>query len=62
MAASGNATLVIREPKMETVAAPQTRTNAELRQSGELNGCGTSAEHIARRAASPPMAACDALR
>ena len=36
------------EPKIEIVAAPQTRRNAAFRQSGEPNGLRTRAEHIAQ--------------
>ena len=48
MAASGSAIRVMSEPKIETVAAVQTRTKAALRQSGEANGLRTSAEHSGR--------------
>jgi hypothetical protein len=47
MATSGSAILVMSEPKMEMVAAPQTRTKAWLRQSGDANGLRTMAEHSA---------------
>ena len=41
MAASGRAIRVMSEPKIETLAAAQTRTNALLRQSGDSNGFDT---------------------
>ena len=41
MARSGRAIRVISDPKMEMVAAVQTRTNASLRQSGEAKGLRT---------------------
>ena len=43
MAASGSAIRVTSDPKIEIVAAPQTRTKAWLRQSGEANGLRTEA-------------------
>jgi len=43
MATNGSAIRVMREPKIEMVAADQTRTNAPLRHRGELNGRGTAA-------------------
>jgi hypothetical protein len=36
------------DPKIEMVAALQTRRNAAFRQSGLLNGLRTRAEHIAQ--------------
>jgi len=47
IAASGRAIRVINEPKIEIVAAPQTRMKAWLRQSGEANGLRTRPEHTA---------------
>jgi hypothetical protein len=43
MATKGSAIRVMSEPKMEIVAAVQTRTKARLRQSGEPNARGTRA-------------------
>ena len=45
MAASGKAILVTSEPKIEIVAALQTRMKALLFQSGERKGLRTRAEH-----------------
>ena len=45
MAASGNAIRVTSDPKIEIVAALQTRTKALLCQSGERKGLRTRAEH-----------------
>jgi hypothetical protein len=44
MATNGRAIRVIREPKIETVAAVQIRTNAPFRQSGDEKGLGMSGE------------------
>ena len=41
IATRGNAIRVIRDPKMEIVAALQTRTNASFRQSAEAKGLRT---------------------
>ncbi len=53
MAASGSAIRVMSDPKIEIVAADQTRRNAWFRQSGDAKGFRTEAEHsapgIARR-------------
>jgi len=67
MAASGRAIRVTSEPKIEIVAAPQTRTNAEIRQSRERNGLRTRREHIRGNAMSvgpgdSSAAVLDALR
>ncbi len=43
MAASGSAMRVTSDPKIEIVAALQTRTKAWLRQSVEANGLRTEA-------------------
>ena len=45
MAASGSAMPVISDPKIEIVAADQTRTNAGLRQSEEAKRVRTVTEH-----------------
>ena len=49
MAASGSAIRVTSDPKIEIVAAAQTRTKAWLRQSGEANGLRTDGRSIDRR-------------
>jgi hypothetical protein len=41
IATSGSATRVISEPKIETLAAAQTRTKAWFCQSGDVNGLRT---------------------
>jgi hypothetical protein len=40
---------VMSEPKIEMLAADQTRTNAGFRQSGEANGLRTTPEHTGAR-------------
>ena len=47
MATSGRAIRVMSDPKIETVAAVQTRTKAPLRQSGDAKGLRTVGARIA---------------
>ena len=62
MAARGSAIRVISEPKIETVAAVQTRAKAAFRQSREWNGLRTIAEHTRRRAAADGPRTVDRVR
>ncbi len=58
MATRGRAIRVISEPKIEMLAAVQTRTKALLLQSGDVKGLRTNAEHTVRRVPPDPALHC----
>ena len=49
IAMTGSANRVMSDPKMDTVAADQTRTKAWLDHSGDEKGLRTGAQHTSRR-------------